>query len=77
MPFWECQFELAEGTIDNMNKILIISDKNSKSSKIKKQIITILRQKTLKNNIIIVIGGDGFMLQTLKNNKKKIDFFTV
>ena len=39
---------LAEGTIMKMNKLLIISDKNSKSLKIKKQIIKILKKKNLK-----------------------------
>ena len=54
-----------------MNKPLIISDTNSKSLKIKKRIIKILnKEKIKKPNIIIVIGGDGFMLQTLKKNKK-------
>ena len=54
-----------------MNKLLIISDKNSKSLKIKKQIIKIFKKENLKKkNIIIVIGGDGFMLQTLKKNKR-------
>tara|TARA_B100000963_G_scaffold356837_1_gene377808 strand:+ start:702 stop:1466 length:765 start_codon:yes stop_codon:yes gene_type:complete len=59
-----------------MNKISIISDKNSKSLKIKKLIKNIIKKKSLKkNNLIIVIGGDGFMLQTLKNNKKKNNLF--
>ena len=54
-----------------MNKPFIISDINSKSLKLKKQIIKILnKEKIKKSNIIIVIGGDGFMLQTLKKNKK-------
>jgi len=54
-----------------MNKPLIISDINSKSLKLKKQIIKILNKEKIKrSNIIIVIGGDGFMLQTLKKNKK-------
>ena len=53
-----------------MNKPLIISDKNSKSLNIKKKVIKILnRQKINKSNVAIVIGGDGFMLQTLKRNK--------
>jgi NAD+ kinase len=53
-----------------MNLISIISDKNSKSLKIKKEIVKILREKNFKKpNLIIVIGGDGFMLQTLKRNK--------
>ena len=54
-----------------MNKQFIISDTNPKSLKIKKQIIKTLNEEKLKQlNIIIVIGGDGFMLQTLKKNKK-------
>mgnify|MGYP000076598643 CR=1 FL=1 len=49
----------------------IISDKNKKSLKIKK-ILTkqITKAKFEKKNIIIVIGGDGFMLETLKKNKE-------
>jgi NAD+ kinase len=54
-----------------MNKQFIISDTNSKSLKIKKQILKIFKKdKIIKPNIIIVIGGDGFMLQTLKKNKR-------
>ena len=54
-----------------MNKPLIISDTNSSSLKIKKEIIKILsKEKIKKSNVIIVIGGDGFMLQTLKKYKK-------
>ena len=50
-----------------MNKIQIISDKNLRSFKIKKSLINILKEsKSKKTNITIVIGGDGFMLQTLK-----------
>ena len=53
-----------------MTKLQIISDKNTKSSKIKKLLIKKLNQEQFKkDNIIIVIGGDGFMLQTLKKNK--------
>ena len=59
-----------------MSKVLIISDKNSKSLTIKKQIKNIFKKNTIrKSNVIIVIGGDGFMLQTLKDNKKKDNFF--
>ena len=53
-----------------MNRPIIISDTNLKSIKIRKQILKILYKKIIKKlNIIIVIGGDGFMLQTLKKNK--------
>ena len=54
-----------------MSGIKIISDNNKRSLKIK----TILNYQVKKNNyynsnIVVVIGGDGFMLQTLKKNKK-------
>ena len=53
-----------------MNKPIIISDKNKKSLYIKKRVKNILnKQKLNKSNIVIVVGGDGFMLQTLKKNK--------
>jgi len=53
-----------------MNKTLIISDKNKKSLYIKKKINKILsKQKLKKSNVVIVIGGDGFMLQTLKKSR--------
>ncbi len=54
-----------------MNKQFIISDTNAKSLKIKKQILNFFNKKKIeRSNLIIVIGGDGFMLQTLKKNKK-------
>tara|TARA_B100001996_G_scaffold332291_1_gene281332 strand:+ start:49 stop:819 length:771 start_codon:yes stop_codon:yes gene_type:complete len=53
-----------------MKKIKIISDKNPKSSKIKSLIQKKIKQNKVKrSNIVIVIGGDGFMLQILKKNK--------
>ena len=59
-----------------MEKIQIISDKNLKSKKIKNSLVKILNKTILKKtNIIIVIGGDGFMLQTLKRNKRSKKFF--
>ena len=59
-----------------MNKPLIISDKNLKSIRIKKQIIKIFKKEVLKkSNLVIVIGGDGFMLQTLKKNKNTKKLF--
>ena len=52
-----------------MNKIQIISDKNFDSLKIKKKIINSLKNiKFNKSAVVIVIGGDGFMLKTLKKN---------
>jgi NAD+ kinase len=53
-----------------MSKPQIISDKNKKSLGIKKLLIKKINNHQFKQkNIIIVIGGDGFMLQTLKKNK--------
>ena len=54
-----------------MIRASLISDTNKKSLKIK----LILEKKMkffsiVKSNFIIVIGGDGFMLQTLKKNYK-------
>ncbi len=58
------------------NKFYIISDKNKKSLMIKKFVVNQLRSNILKRpNLNIVIGGDGFMLQTLKKNKKKSNLF--
>ncbi len=59
-----------------MKKPVIISDKNSRSLKIKTIVKSIFRKEELKKtNIVIVIGGDGFMLQTLKKNKKTSRFY--
>ncbi len=58
---------------------LIIADKNKKSTKIK----DFIKKKIIKNNIkmpktIFVIGGDGFMLQTLKKYiKSSYSFYGV
>ena len=56
--------------------IQIISDKNQKSLRIKSILLKKLRYfSSNKLNIIIVIGGDGFMLQTLKRNINSKTFF--
>jgi NAD+ kinase len=53
-----------------MSKLQIISDKNKKSSKIKNILLKKIQSDHFKKeDLIIVIGGDGFMLQTLKKNK--------
>ena len=55
-----------------MSKLHIISDKNKKSAKFKNLLIKKIKSNNFKKeNLIIVIGGDGFMLQTLKKNKSK------
>ena len=53
-----------------MSKPQIISDRNKKSSIIKNSLLKKLKNQQLKqNDLVIVIGGDGFMLETLKKNK--------
>ena len=59
-----------------MKKILVISDKNKSSNKIKIKLLKILKRSNFRhNNLNIVIGGDGFMLKTLKKNKDNSKFF--
>ena len=59
-----------------MYKPLIISDKNKRSIMIKRLLIKkIDSYKFKKKNLVIVIGGDGFMLQTLKKNKSSQKIF--
>ena len=59
-----------------MKKIQIIYDKNLRSKRIKNSLVKTLNKAIIKKpNIIIVIGGDGFMLQTLKKNKKSKKLF--
>ena len=59
-----------------MGKLLIISDKNKKSLKIKSSLLKKIKNIKLNTpNLVIVVGGDGFMLQTLKRNKSTLKLF--
>ena len=59
-----------------MNNPQIIFDKNKKSLKIKKLISKKINNfQFKKKNLVIVIGGDGFMLETLKKNTNSKNFF--
>ena len=62
-----------------MENIQIISDQNYSSLKIKKLLIKKIKAYNFfKKNLTIVIGGDGFMLQTLKKNKNlKREFYGI
>ena len=62
-----------------MIKPYVISDRNNLSNKIKNFLDKYLTKYTLsKSNLIIVIGGDGFMLLTLKKyNKYKKPFYGI
>ena len=54
----------------------IICDNNKRSKKIKSILLKKIKELDyVKFNITIVIGGDGFMLQTLKRNKNSKKFF--
>ena len=59
-----------------MTKLQIISDKNKKSKNIKLALVKKINKNIIKRqNITIVVGGDGFMLQTLKKNKSSKRLF--
>ena len=62
-----------------MNKDIffaLISDKTALAKKIKKSLIKKIKINSIKKSkIVIVIGGDGFMLQTLKKNKNSKKLF--
>ena len=59
-----------------MSKLQIIFDKNKKSLSIKKQLLKKIESYQPKiSNLVIVIGGDGFMLSILKKNKNPNKFF--
>ena len=59
-----------------MDKSIIISDSNKKSLKIKSFLLKNIKKKLfLKSKLVIVIGGDGFMLKTLKKNEHSSKLF--
>ena len=60
-----------------MTNALIVSDKNLRSSKIRNAVLKKIKPHPItKSNLIIVIGGDGFMLETMKKyNKYKKPFY--
>ena len=62
-----------------MINALIVSDKNSRSSKIRNAVLKKIKSYPItKSSLIIVIGGDGFMLETLKKyNTYKKPFYGI
>ena len=59
-----------------MDKLQIISDKNKRSLSIKNLLLKKIKSNNFKKkNLIIVIGGDGFMLQTLKKYNSYNKYF--
>ena len=54
-----------------MDKCHFIFDKNQKNKKIKKIFLSKFKNYTCQSsNVIVVLGGDGFMLETLKKYQK-------
>ena len=54
----------------------LIFDKTTSAKNIKNKIIKKINKLSISRpNLVIVIGGDGFMLQTLKKNKKSKKYF--
>ena len=54
-----------------MKKVHIVSDTNNNSLRIKKYLLNKIKTHSIKNSsVVVVIGGDGFMLQTLKKYNK-------
>ena len=57
--------------LSKMIKPFVVFDKNKRSLKIKSLLSKKIKFYSFaKSNLIIVIGGDGFMLETLKKKKK-------
>ena len=62
--------------MSSTKKIQIISDTNLRSKKIKIELLKLLNKGDFKYpRLCVVIGGDGFMLQTLKKNNKNEKLF--
>ena len=53
----------------------IICDRNKKSQNIKSILLKKLKGKKIRSRAVIVIGGDGFMLKTLKKNKNSSNLY--
>ena len=59
-----------------MKNIQIISDTNERSKKIKYKLLKLINKNNFRDSqTCLVIGGDGFMLQTLKKNKNSKKHF--
>ncbi len=69
LPARECQFESGRGhqKIKYMDKFHFVFDTTKKSVRLKKILLKKYKNYTLKKSqVIIVAGGDGFMLKTMK-----------
>ena len=67
MPFGSASSSLAEGTKILMIKLHFTFDKTKKAQDLKKKILLTYKNHSAKKaNIIVVGGGDGYMLSSLK-----------
>ena len=53
----------------------IICDRNKKSQNIKSILLKKLKGNKIRSKAVIVVGGDGFMLKTLKKNKNSSNLY--
>ena len=72
LPIRECQFESGRGhQVMKAKKIYFVIDKNNKNKLIKKIILSKYKNYTPRScDVIVILGGDGFMLTSLKKYQK-------
>ena len=71
LPYGSASSSLAEGTRITMIKFHFTFDKTVKSQKLKRQLLKNYKNSSpKKSNVIVVCGGDGYMLNSLKKYVK-------
>ena len=71
LPLWECQFESGRGHQEIFNMFYFAVSNNKKAKILKKKIFRNYKNTSLKKaKAIIVCGGDGFMLHSIKKYLK-------
>ena len=71
LALWECQFESGRGNHIYNEKLFYIFDKSPNAQKIKRKILNKTKIFSLKKaEVIVVVGGDGFMLKNLRKYYK-------
>ena len=71
LPIWECQFESGRGHQRWKMRIHFTIDKTRKAKITKKVLLKKYKNYSpQKSQVIVVIGGDGFMLESLKKYQK-------
>ena len=71
LPFGSVSSSLAEGTKTLMTKLHFLFDKNKKAQNLKKKILKYYKSYSPQAaKCIVVFGGDGFMLESLKKYVK-------